>query len=57
MKKIIIVLLFLFSSCVSTKTHNTYTSLETKIDYYTSNVTKQLDFPFSDATIVNNVYM
>lgn len=55
MKKIILVFLFLFTSCVSTKTHNTYTSLETKIDYYTSDSTKELDFPFSDATIVNNV--
>ena len=55
MKKIIIVILFLFTSCVSTKTQNTYTTLETKIDYYTSENTKELDFPFSDATIVNNI--
>ena len=55
MKKIIIAILFLFTSCVSTKTQNTYTTLETKIDYYTSDNTKELDFPFSDATIVNNV--
>ena len=55
MKKNIIAILFLFTSCVSTKTQNTYTTLETEIDYYTSNNTKELDFPFSDATIVNNV--
>ena len=55
MKKIIIVIVFLFSSCAVTKTQNTYTNLETRIDYYTSDNTKKLDFPFSDATIVNNV--
>ena len=55
MKKIIIVIVFLFSSCAVTKTQNTYANLETRIDYYTSDNTKKLDFPFSDATIVNNV--
>jgi len=55
MKKIIIVFLFLVTSCINRKKHNTYTNLETKINYYTSDNTKQLDFPFSDATIVNNV--
>ena len=55
MKIKLFILFFVFTSCVSTKTHNTYTSLNTKIDYYRSDSTKQLDFPFSDATIVNNV--
>ena len=55
MKIKLFILLFVFTSCVSTKTHNTYTSINTKVDYYRSDSTKQLDFPFSDATIVNNV--
>ena len=55
MKIKLLILLFVFTSCVSTKTHNTYNSINTKIDYYRSDSTKQLDFPFSDATIVNNV--
>tara|TARA_E500000178_G_scaffold330475_1_gene362405 strand:+ start:1285 stop:1752 length:468 start_codon:yes stop_codon:yes gene_type:complete len=55
MKIKLFIIFFIFTSCVSTKTRNTYTSLNTKIDYYRSDSTKQLDFPFSDATIVNNV--
>ena len=55
MKKLILILVIITSSCVSTKTHNTYTKLDTKIEYYTSEATRNADFPFSDATIVNNV--
>ena len=55
MKKLLLILIIITSSCVSTKTHNTYTKLDTKIEYYTSNDTRNADFPFSDATIVNNV--
>jgi reactive intermediate/imine deaminase len=55
MKKTLIILIIITSSCVSTKTTNTYSKLDTKIEYYTSEETKNSDFPFSDATIVNNV--
>jgi len=55
MKKLLLTLVIITSSCVSTKTHNTYTKLDTKIEYYTSDETRNADFPFSDATIVNNV--
>ena len=54
MKKIILLLLIITSSCVGTRTYN-YTVPNTQIDYYTSENTKKFDFPFSDATIVNNV--
>lgn len=54
MKKLILLLLIITSSCVGTRTYN-YTVPNTQIDYYTSENTKKFDFPFSDATIVNNV--
>ncbi|MDA9192858.1 RidA family protein [Flavobacteriaceae bacterium] len=55
MKKMIIAILIITSSCVGTRTHNYNNGPSTQIDYYVSENTKKLDFPFSDATIVNNV--
>jgi len=49
MKKKILLLFIITTSCV----YNNGGS--TQIDYYNSENTKKLDFPFSDATIVNNV--
>lgn len=45
----------LITSCNGFKKDNVLTDNETDIDYYTSENTKKFDFPFSDATIVNNV--
>ena len=55
MKKLILLLLILTTSCVGTRVINNNNGPSTKIDYYNSEMTKKLDFPFSDATIVNNV--
>ena len=55
MKKMIIAILIITSSCVGTRTYNYNNGPSTQIDYYVSENTKKLDFPFSDATIVNNV--
>ena len=49
MKKIILLLFIITTSCVYNN------DARTQIDYYNSENTKKLDFPFSDATIVNNV--
>jgi reactive intermediate/imine deaminase len=55
MKKMIIAILIITSSCVGTRTYNYNNGPSTQIDYYVSENTKKLDFPFSDATIVDNV--
>ena len=55
MKKLILLLLILTTSCVGTRVINNNNGPSTQIDYYNSEMTKKLDFPFSDATIVNNV--
>ena len=55
MKKMIIAILIMTSSCEGTRTDNYNNKPSTQIDYYASENTKKLDFPFSDATIVNNV--
>ena len=49
MKKIILLLFIITTSCIYNN------DARTQIDYYNSENTKKLDFPFSDATIVNNV--
>ena len=49
MKKIILLLFIITTSCVYNN------DARTQIDYYNSENTKKLDFPFSDATIVNNI--
>ena len=54
MKKLILLLLILTTSCVGTRVINN-NGPNTQIEYYNSEMTKKLDFPFSDATIVNNV--
>ena len=55
MKKMIIAILIMTSSCEGTRTNNYNNGSSTQIDYYVSENAKKLDFPFSDATIVNNV--
>ena len=55
MKKIILLLLIITTSCVGTRVILIIMVASTQIDYYNSENTKKLDFPFSDATIVNNV--
>lgn len=55
MKKLILLLIIITSSCVGPRTINYNNEPNTQIDFYTSENTKKLDFPFSDATIVNNV--
>ena len=55
MKKMIIAILIMTSSCEGTRTDNYNNKPSTQIDYHVSENTKKLDFPFSDATIVNNV--
>ena len=55
MKKMIIAILIMTSSCEGTQTDNYNNKPSTQIDYYVSENTKKLDFPFSDATIVNNI--
>ena len=55
MKKMIIAILIMTSSCEGPRTGNYNNKPSTQIDYYVSENTKKLDFPFSDATIVNNV--
>src|SRR5210317_2636604 len=49
MKKIILLLFIITTSCIYNN------DARTQIDYYNSENTKKLDFPFSDATIVNNI--
>ena len=53
MKKIIILLLLLIASCSNNQ--NNSSNKISEIEYYTSDSTKEVDFPFSDATIVNNI--
>jgi len=53
MKKIFILLLLLIASC--TNNQNNSSNEISEIEYYTSDFTKEVDFPFSDATIVNNI--
>lgn len=53
MKKIIILLLLPIASC--TNNQNNSSNEISEIEYYTSDSTKEVDFPFSDATIVNNI--
>jgi 2-iminobutanoate/2-iminopropanoate deaminase len=53
MKKIIILLLLQIASC--TNNQNNSSNEISEIEYYTSDSTKEVDFPFSDATIVNNI--
>ena len=55
MRKLILLLLILTTSCVGTRVINNNNGPSTQIDYYNSEMTKKLGFPFSDATIVNNV--
>ena len=55
MKKMIIAILIMTSSCDGPRTGSYNNKPSTQIDYYVSENTKKLDFPFSDATIVNNV--
>ena len=55
MKKISLIYLALIVSCNDVNIKNTDTVQKIKIDYYSSKETKELDFPFSDATIVNNI--
>ena len=55
MKKISLICLALIASCNDVNIKNTDTVQKIKIDYYSSKETKELDFPFSDATIVNNI--
>ena len=55
MKKISLIYLALIVSCDDVNIKNTDTAQKIKIDYYSSKETKELDFPFSDATIVNNI--
>ena len=55
MKKISLICLALIASCNDVNIKNTDTVQKIKIDYYLSKETKELDFPFSDATIVNNI--
>ena len=55
MKKLILILLMLTTSCVGTRVINNNNGPSTQIEFYNSEMTKKLDFPFSDATIVNNV--
>ena len=55
MKKLILLLLVLTTSCVGTRVINNNNAPSTQIEFYNSEMTKKLDFPFSDATIVNNV--
>ena len=55
MKKISLIYLALIVSCNDVNIKNTDTAQKIKIDYYSSKETKELDFPFSDATIVNNM--
>ena len=55
MKKISLICLALIASCNDVNIKNTDTAQKIKIDYYSSKETKELDFPFSDATIVNNI--
>lgn len=55
MKKIITLCLLIAISCNGTKEDERFSSDKIKIDYYISENTKKLDFPFSDATIVNNI--
>ena len=55
MKKLILLLLILTTSCVGTRVINNNNAPSTQIEFYNSEMTKKLDFPFSDATIVNNV--
>jgi len=53
MKKIIILLLLLIASCSNNQ--NNSSNEISEIEYYTSDSSKEVDFPFSDATIVNNI--
>ena len=53
MKKIIILLLLLIASCSNNQ--NNSSNKISEIEYYTSDSSKEVDFPFSDATIVNNI--
>ena len=53
MKKIIILLLLPIASCTNNQNNSSNEIFE--IEYYTSDSTKEVDFPFSDATIVNNI--
>lgn len=53
MKKIIILLLLLIASCSNNE--NNSSNKISEIEYYTSDSSKEVDFPFSDATIVNNI--
>ena len=53
MKKIIILLLLPIASCTNNQNNSSNKIFE--IEYYTSDSTKEVDFPFSDATIVNNI--
>ena len=55
MKKIILILLMLTTSCIGTRVITNNNGPSTQIEFYNSEMTKKLDFPFSDATIVNNV--
>jgi len=52
MKKIILLIIVVLTSCNNSEIR---TNEITNIEYYTSNQTQKLNFPFSDATIVNNV--
>ena len=54
-KQLLLFLLVLGNSCVTNEKHNTYTNGETKVEYYSSDNNNKLNFPFSDASIVNNI--
>ncbi len=53
MKHILFLLIATIISCNSNSDMNTLS--KTKIEYFTSDQTVNIDFPFSDATIVNNI--
>ena len=54
-KQLLLFLLILVSSCVTTETHDTHINGKTKVEYYISDNNNKLNFPFSDASIVNNI--
>ena len=56
MRRYIFSFLLFFTSCISIKTSDLENNtLESKIIYYTSDSSMEYDFPFSDATIVNDI--
>jgi len=54
MKKIIILSIIIIIGSCNNYQYNSINETP-KIEYYTSELTKEVDFPFSDATIVNNI--